>query len=304
MNTDMNTCNGTPFNFHPEYNTAAKQNMVPWAALEGGVLMQQEIGHFEKCASVSNSFPIAVDDGPGQTFTDTHVYQTCNGGSEGTGETGEGPCSFSGYCNNPTTEGGGSCPTNDFFTGAPCEFSDAGCMPAGTRFANVNGLGVAYTWPIAGCILNQFQNGDLDFDGTSYQPDWPDGSVLHPTSFAYIGPFTINNARYPSIQFETDIGASEIECDTDTGEGCTALPDGAAFYPFWTLGHVNGTAIAPGNPLAGNLHTCVWNFGNRIPGATKDDFGKTDQYGTSDTAIFGGTLASDVMPNPQLSETC
>ena len=51
MNTNYKTCAGTPFNFHPEYNTARQQNQVPWAALEGGVLMEQEIGHFEPCSS-------------------------------------------------------------------------------------------------------------------------------------------------------------------------------------------------------------------------------------------------------------
>ncbi len=55
MNTNYKTCAGTPFNFHPEYNTARQQNQVPWAALEGGVLMQQEIGHFEPCSSVTNT---------------------------------------------------------------------------------------------------------------------------------------------------------------------------------------------------------------------------------------------------------
>ena len=55
MNTNYKTCAGTPFNFHAEYNTAAQQNQVPWAALEGGVLMEQEIGHFEACSSVTNS---------------------------------------------------------------------------------------------------------------------------------------------------------------------------------------------------------------------------------------------------------
>jgi hypothetical protein len=47
MNTNIADCTGTPFSFHPEYNTARQQNQVPWAALEGGVLMQQEFGHFE-----------------------------------------------------------------------------------------------------------------------------------------------------------------------------------------------------------------------------------------------------------------
>ena len=39
MNTSMADCSGTPFTFHAEYSTAKQQNQVPWAALEGGVLM-------------------------------------------------------------------------------------------------------------------------------------------------------------------------------------------------------------------------------------------------------------------------
>jgi hypothetical protein len=81
MNTDLNTCNGTPFAFHPEYSTAQPQNQVPWAALEGGVLMEDELGHFEPCAGVSN----ALVDSTGAPFVpaDPYTFQTCDGGSEG-----------------------------------------------------------------------------------------------------------------------------------------------------------------------------------------------------------------------------
>ena len=58
MNTNIADCAGTPFTFHAEYSTASQQNQVPWAALEGGVLMQQEIGHSEVCNSVTNQDPI------------------------------------------------------------------------------------------------------------------------------------------------------------------------------------------------------------------------------------------------------
>ena len=120
MNTDPSTCNGSPFSFHAEYNTAKQSNQVPWAALEGGVLMQQEIGHFESCSSVSNQLGLSFDP---QTFW------TCNGGME-PGGVGEGPCNFStGVCTNPTTEGGGACPAG----AGLCEFSDAICAPAGDR---------------------------------------------------------------------------------------------------------------------------------------------------------------------------
>ena len=39
MNTNIADCSGTPFTFHAEYSTAKQRNQVPWAALEGGVLM-------------------------------------------------------------------------------------------------------------------------------------------------------------------------------------------------------------------------------------------------------------------------
>src|SRR5207253_3127671 len=111
-------CKGKPFNFHPEYSTASQQNQVPWAALEGGVLMQQEIGHFESCSGVAHPL--------GLLPYDPQTYWTCMGGRE-PGGTGEGPCDFStGTCTNPTTEGGGSCPSGAF----NCEFSDALCAPA------------------------------------------------------------------------------------------------------------------------------------------------------------------------------
>ena len=65
MNTNIADCTGTPFTFHAEYSTAKQQNQVPWAALEGGVLMQQEIGHSEVCNSVKNQDP----------FTSRHELQ-------------------------------------------------------------------------------------------------------------------------------------------------------------------------------------------------------------------------------------
>ena len=290
MNTDYKTCNGTPFNFHPEYNTAKKQNQVPWAALEGGVLMQQEIGHFEPCSSLTNSLPYSASPG-GQTFSDPRTAQTCVGGFEGAGKVGEGPCSLStGLCQNATTEGGGACSTNNAASGALCEFSDMTCVPAGPRPVDFNGTVVKLSWPISGCQDNFFQNGDLDFDGSSYIRDWPDGSPNHPRSFAYIGPFS-NGKSYPKIQFETDVAGSENDCNVTTGAGCTAPPRGAKFYPFWTLGH--------GGRLA-----CVWNFGDVNPGHTRRAFGRDAQYGTPDVARYGGTLTSPVLTNPQTQGSC
>jgi hypothetical protein len=160
---------------------------VPWAALEGGVLMEQETGHFEPCGSITNSFPFNRTFN-GQTFSDPQVAQTCVGGYEGAGKTGEGPCNpATGVCVGATTQGG-VCPTDNFASGANCEFSDANCMPAGARAITVNGTAEMVSWPVAGCQAGIFQNGDLDFDGTPYVADWPDGSKNHPTSISYTGP--------------------------------------------------------------------------------------------------------------------
>ena len=147
---------------------------------------------------------------------------------------------------------------------------------------------VKLSWPISGCQDNFFQNGDLDFDGSSYIRDWPDGSPNHPTSFAYTGPVS-HGKSYPQIQFETDVAGSEAACDVTTGAGCTAPPTGAQFYPFWTLGHGGRTG-------------CLWNFGDVIWGQTLTDFGGDAQYGTPDVARYGGTLTSPVLANPQISE--
>ena len=295
MNTNYQTCAGTPFNFHPEYNTAQQQNQVPWAALEGGVLMEQEIGHFEPCSSLSNTLAYTASYADGQTFSDPTTAQTCVGGFEGSGQVGEGPCSLStGVCQNATTEGGAPCPSDNFTSGALCEFSDMTCVPAGLRTIYVNGTPQQVSWPIAGCQDNYFQNGDLDFDGSPYVHDWPDGSPNHPTTFSYIGPFS-NGRSYPQIQFETDIAGSENDCNIATGTGCTVPPLGPGnqpvFYPFWSVGH---------SPFLG----CAWNFGDIIPGRTVKSFGGDAEYGTPDVARYGGTLTSAVLANPLARSFC
>lgn len=282
MNTNPNTCAGHPFNFHPEYDTAAQQNQVPWAALEGGVLMQQELGHFESCNRVVHPIGLPFD---------TTTAQTCIGGVEGRGVVGEGPCNSKG-CKGATTEGGGPCPD----TASLCEFSDAICAPKGPRTVVISGVAETWSWPIAGCEQDFTQNGDLDFDGNSYVADWPDGSKNHPTTFNYAGPFDADGHSYPSVQFETDVAGSENDCNVATGVGCTALPHGAAFYPFWTIGR--------GPAFLGHGGACAWNFGNIIPGATVNTLGGVAEYGTPNTARYAGTVISPVVVNPQLSTRC
>jgi hypothetical protein len=296
MNTNIADCSGTPFTFHAEYSTAQQPNQVPWAALEGGVLMQQEIGHAEVCSSLTNHQPFVMNY-PGQTYSDPSDFSTCVGGSEGKGVTGEGPCDpTTGICQNAETQGPTgpvACPNNNFASGANCEYADGNCFQKGTRTATVNGAPVKEVSDVNFCFNNRFQNGDLDFDGTDYVPNtWPDGTTNHPQSFQYAGPFQASGKPYPQIQYETDLAASEILCNTGTGAGCTAPPIGAKFYPFWSLG--SSSAIGA---------RCVWNFGNVLP-STVETFGGDAQYGTPDVARFGGTLTSAVLPNPQFSGKC
>jgi hypothetical protein len=182
-----------------------------------------------------------------------------------------------------------------------CEYSDAVCAPRGSRTTNLDSGPQEWSWPVAGCADNFFQNGDVDFDGNDYRPDWPDGAGNHPQPFRYAGPSDAGGNPYPSIQFETNVAASEKNSDFDTGAGCKALPDGAAFYPFWTIGNQSSPFTdGKGKPEK----ACLWNFGNTIKGVTTNDFGTTAEYGTPNLARFAGTLTSRVMANPQLNSSC
>ncbi len=295
--TNMSDCSGNKFTWHAEYSTAKKQNQVPWAALEGGVLMEQEIGHGETCARLLHKQTVSASFGNGSSYVDPRVFQTCGGGQEGKRKTGEGPCNLTtGVCKNSRTEGPTgpvSCPT-----ASNCELSDGFCLPKGTRPVMISGHPGKEFERVSTCGQNQFENGDLDFDGTAYHKDWPNGHPRYPQTFRYLGPFT-NGHAYAQIQFETDIAGSEALCNVVTGAGCKAPPIGSAgFYPFWSL---TNKQILKG--VAGR-GVCLWNFGNNIAHVTVRNFGRDAQYGRSDVARYGGTLASKVLPNPALGKGC
>jgi hypothetical protein len=305
-NTDFKTCNGFPHTFHAEYSTASKQNQVPWAALEGGVLMQEEIGHGETCASLTSSDPVNA---PG-FLVDKKISDTCLGGTEGTKNghprRGEGPCNpMTGACKGATTEGTTgaiACPTNNFASGQLCEFADGFCIPHGTRSVTLGTTVTKAVSPVNFCGNNRFQNGNLDFGGITYRgTSWPNGSPNTPQSVRFAGPFMASGAPYPQIQFETDAAGSEFLCNLATQFNCVVPPLGARFYPFWTLTNVKGQSIGKGLFPAG---ACIWNFGNQIPKVTTQNFGKDMEYGTADFARFGGTVISKVRANPEISGMC
>jgi hypothetical protein len=303
MNTNINTCDGTPFTFHAEYSSAKQVNQVPWAALEGGVLMTQEIGHSEVCSSLLYQDPVSESFPGGQSFSDPDSYDTCVGGSEGPGQVGEGPCNpNTGICQNAETEGPSgpvACPTDNSASGDLCEFADAFCFPQGARATTQNfGSGPTTVTEYSAdnqCSANRYQNGDLDFDGLSYQTyTWPNGSPNHPTAFQYVGPFQGNGSPYPVIQFESDIAGSEELCNTATGLGCVVKPIGSNFYPFWSLS--SKTGAAPGS-------NCVWNYGNTLPNTVRF-FGGDAEYGSADLSRYAGTVISNPMPNPAYANVC
>jgi hypothetical protein len=299
MNTSISNCAGTPFTFHAEYNTAASQNRVPWAALEGGVLMEQEIGHSEVCSSLKNQDPYTESFSNGQSYTDTDTYDTCVGGSEGPGQVGEGPCNSAAICQNAETQGPDgpqACPSDNADSGDLCEYADGFCFPQGSRTVQVNGVATTEWADANQCFADRYQNGDLDFDGLSYQQSaWPDGGPNHPTAAEYIGPFT-NGSLYPQVQYESDIGGSSFLCNTATGAGCTVPPISADFYPYWSL--------SPKFFPFGSIKTsCVWNFGGQLPN-TIENFGKDAQYGSPDLSWYGGTSISPVEANPESQGRC
>ena len=243
MSTSIKDCSGRPFNYQPEYSTAKPQNIIPWAALETNISTQFEIGHFEPCTSVQNPAPFTLG-----TFSDT-VWQDCVGPYETTAPPDGNP--------NP-------------------ELSDAPCYPKGFTHH-----GQAPPNEVAGCVLFFAQNGDLDYDGTSYWPDWPDSVTpdKYPSPFLQKQPHTRGH-RYETIQFQTNAPASESTCQP-TGQGCAVPPPGAPgnFYPWWTQASVRGS--------------CVWEFGMMRNGNT---FGRLTQYGRP-SAYFFGNLEGPMRPN-------
>ena len=154
------------------------------------------------------------------------------------------------------------------------ETSDAPCFPKGNASGGSPDL-------VTGCLAGLFQNGDLDYDGTSYYPDWPNSLAAgpFPSPFRQLSP-TTQGRQYPNMQFQTNAPASDtIDCPAP-GPGCKVpLPTGPGhFYPYWTQARVCGQ--------------CVWEFGNMRNGTT---FGGPKQYGRP-SGYFFGTLMSKITP--------
>ncbi len=101
---------------------------------------------------------------------------------------------------------------------------------------------------LTGCFAG---SGDFDWDGTSYQRDWPGtlpnrhrDRMLHETPLMISSPLTRGH-QYSKAAFEVNLPGNETAgvggaCSTLTGVGCTLPAPGTKFYPIWTTRLVNG----------------------------------------------------------------
>jgi hypothetical protein len=145
----------------------------------------------------------------------------------------------------------------------PADSDDTFCLPGS----------VSLRIPLTGCAGANAPG----FDGPSYQPLWPDGNTtLRPTPVRVSSPVTGSDysVQYNRFAFEVDTPRIERSdfggtCDAFTGANCPLIPetdDGepATFYPFYSIANRDGS--------------CVWMFGNHIPGSITD-FGQNNQDG-------------------------
>jgi len=182
---------------------------------------------------------------------------------------------------------------------ASLDADDSGCVP-GTDSTLVN---------IDGCFTS-----DEDFDGQTYQNDWPGTNpnpavdrALHPTPVLFTSPLT-HGRNYSTVAFETDLPAIEVQgaqanppfCSPVTGANCVNPPPGAKFYPFFS------TTFRQGG--------CTWQEGGPFIPGTVNNFGgsSTTEFGPLlsilypeagfTTAILKRDFNSGDIPNPCRAE--
>jgi len=256
QNTSLIDCSGAPFNYEPEYNTAAQGNIAPWTALQTNISTQFEIGHFEACTTVSQDITGGHGGAGGPSDP---IYNKCAG-----------PYESSTVADSTTPERG-----------------DAACFPKGDTHGTLN------TAPnqVTGCIDNVFQNGDLDFDGSPYWADWPTGTKpteTLPATFRQLPPIT-NGQQYSAFNFQTDAALSESTCTGANLSGCAVPPPNAPgkFYPFWSVVSSDNGSGDNASASRDSGNGCVIEFGNVTSGEGVNSFGGDAQYGTNQVARLG-----------------
>jgi hypothetical protein len=257
QNTSIANCAGTPFNFQPEFSTAAATNVIPWAAIQTDISTEFETGHWESCTSLSDPIspnPLDAADTGGD-------YNECAGPYENAGP-----------------------PDSD----SP-ETGEAQCYYAGDTHPGFDGPGTS-TQPdlTTGCQDDIFQNGDLDFDGSPYWTEWPTGThpTIYPSTFVEQFPRSAGR-QYRQYFFQTDIALSESTCTATTLSGCTVPPQGpGGFYPYWTQSRASGScALEFGN--VSSRRPFLTDFG-------KDAEYGQDQFTTLGYPEFEGAVHNNV----------
>ena len=149
-----------------------------------------------------------------------------------------------------------ACPTNNFDSGALCEFADGYCFPKGTRPVSINGVA---GHGVARPPTSASTTGTRTVTWTSTGPVVP--AVLAGRDAGTIRPRSSTPGRsparkpYPQIQFETNVGALGEPVRHRDRRGLHRAADGAKFYPFWSLEPAVRRARV-------HAAVCVWNFGN------------------------------------------
>ena len=235
--------------------------------------------------------PVHVQPG-GTGYSDPKVFDTCVGGSEGPGQTGEGPCDptrASARTRRPKGPNGPvACPTNDPTSGANCEFADGYCFQKGTRTASRSTARRPRRSSTGQPVLPATGTRTVTWTSTASRT-MPRLAEREPelsrprSSTSGRSSQRANRTRRSSSR---PTSARRRTCATPR-PGAAAPPRRSAskFYPFWSLSPLSGGDRAATRPCAcGTSATYQPN--------TFKTFGKDAQYGTPDVARFAGTITS------------
>lgn len=204
MATLIGNCHGVPFNYEPEYNTAEPQNLVPWAALQGGILTEYEIGHFTPCTSITGPATFSI---PG--FSDP-LWLNCHGPYETSADGGSNPEIADGFCFPAGDTHGGTAPPNEV----------TGCTDLFNGDVDFDGTSYRTDWPNSvtpSAFPSTFQQSQPSSNGHSY------AGVQFETDAA---------------ASETTCGPSTL-----SGCAVPAPIAPGSFYPYWTQALVNGHCV-------------------------------------------------------------
>lgn len=200
MNTDPATCNGTPFNYQPEYSTASAGNYLPWGFGPYMINDEYEIGHFEACTSLS---------GPQTTSSGDTYYTNCAGPYEAPADTAtsfepnDAPCYPAG-----DTHGGTAAP--NLVTGCDVFFNAIGDL-------DYDGSEYWADWP------NSLRAGPFPTPFLQLQP-------------VTVGGHRYPQIQFETDASATELNTG---CSPVTGQNCVLPPQGPGnFYPYWTQARI------------------------------------------------------------------